>query len=90
MSEHLQRRCISCGKREHKRDLLRIVWCDGGLVWDRNHRIRGRGAYCHPSRVCVSKLEHVRLLERAFRTKGALRSREQVSELAAELLRNIG
>lgn len=95
---HQQRRCVSCRKREDKSSLLRVVFADGRLTWDRQKRMRGRGAWCHPERECIIRLAQKGLLERGLRiqavsTEGAAEggsSAEQRAALVKELLDFVG
>lgn len=90
MTPHLQRRCVACGRREHKSVLLRVGLQEGAVVLDRAGSLKGRGAYCHAARDCVLRLDRKGLLERAFRIEGASIGREQKAALLQELLEYIG
>lgn len=71
------RRCIACGTRSAKSELLRFVWRDGEIAWDRKHRLLGRGAYVHRWPACWSKISDLSRWERAFRlSRGALKLAE--------------
>ncbi|WP_153409208.1 YlxR family protein [Nocardia macrotermitis] len=70
------RTCIGCRERELAADLLRIVAQSSGteiaIVPDSRHRLPGRGAWLHPSSVCLSTAERRRSFGRALRVSGKL------------------
>ncbi|WP_082875916.1 YlxR family protein [Nocardia pseudobrasiliensis] len=70
------RTCIGCRKRELAADLLRVVALssqDGVAVApDPRHRLPGRGAWLHPSSVCLSTAVRRRAFGRALRVSGKL------------------
>nr|WP_227838510.1 YlxR family protein [Nocardia aurantia] len=74
------RTCIGCRRRELAADLLRVVaWSSpessGGVVAvvpDPQRRLPGRGAWLHPSSVCLSTAERRRAFGRALRVSGQL------------------
>jgi len=95
MKVRQQRRCVSCRKQEDKSLLLRFVFADGRIIWDRQKKLRGRGAYCHPNRECIARLDQKGLLERGLRLQGTQpdgkpSGREQRAALVKELLDFIG
>lgn len=48
------RMCVFCRKKDSPSSLLRIVRLpDGSIVWDREGRLNGRGAYICPSLACL-------------------------------------
>ncbi|MEU1669147.1 YlxR family protein [Streptomyces sparsogenes] len=67
-----ERTCVGCRERAAKDDLLRIVAAEGVCVPDRRGTLPGRGAYVHPTRVCLELAVRRRALPRAFRGPGPL------------------
>ncbi|GAA2376979.1 YlxR family protein [Streptomyces cuspidosporus] len=63
---------MGCRERAAKDDLLRIVAAEGVCVPDRRGTLPGRGAYVHPTRVCLELAVRRRALSRAFRGPGPL------------------
>jgi predicted RNA-binding protein YlxR (DUF448 family)/ribosomal protein L7Ae-like RNA K-turn-binding protein len=63
------RTCVACRDRAARDDLLRLVRApDGELAIDLRARLPGRGAWVHPDRACVERLEaKPGLLQRALR-----------------------
>jgi hypothetical protein len=65
------RTCISCGAKRNRKDLMRLVLDDQGMVvWDRQGTGRGRGAYVCGNPSCLNRLQRGPRLERAFRRRG--------------------
>ncbi|MCJ7664075.1 MAG: YlxR family protein [Desulfobacterales bacterium] len=50
------RTCLGCGQQRPKKELVRIVIKDGGLMVDEKARLPGRGAYLCPRGGCVNLL----------------------------------
>ena len=71
------RKCISCGSKRWKQDLIRLVrmGMTGPVIRDDSGLRPGRGAYVCPSRICWQKLEQGGRLDRAFRNTGRVRLR---------------
>ncbi|MEV6133505.1 YlxR family protein [Streptomyces violaceusniger] len=67
-----ERTCVGCRDRAAKNDLLRIVLVEGVCVPDRRGTLPGRGAYVHPTRVCLDLAVRRRAFSRSFRGPGAL------------------
>lgn len=63
------RRCISCGKRRVKQELLRLVVNEKGeLRPDTSGMIQCRGAYICIEKTCMDKLNGKMQLEKIFRS----------------------
>ncbi len=82
-----QRRCIGCGERFAKLELIRVVRTpDGDIRLDRTGKLSGRGAYlCH-------KAECLRRAQKANRLSQNLDCEipvEIYSKLEAELTQNV-
>ena len=67
--QHPQRMCIACREAGGKRDLLRLVRVDEGVIVDDSGKMAGRGAYVHPQTLCWDKALAGSLLQKALRTK---------------------
>ncbi|EFL35234.1 conserved hypothetical protein [Streptomyces viridochromogenes DSM 40736] len=67
-----ERTCVGCRERAVKADLLRIVAIKDACVPDPRGTLPGRGAYVHPSPVCLDQAVRRRAFTRALRAPGAL------------------
>ncbi|MFH8408085.1 YlxR family protein [Streptomyces sp. NPDC018019] len=65
-----ERTCVGCRERAAKSHLLRIVAIEGECVPDPRGTLPGRGAYVHPTRVCLDLAVRRRVFPRAFRGRG--------------------
>lgn len=65
------RRCVMCRGRAPKAELLRFVMAGQDLVWDREGRLSGRGAYLHCVFGCLRRVRERTRWEAALRLKGA-------------------
>ncbi len=74
------RMCVACREMQAKKDLMRIVRTDDGLILDLTGKRNGRGAYLCRKEACLEKAIKTRALERALEaplseeTKAAIRS----------------
>jgi predicted RNA-binding protein YlxR (DUF448 family) len=75
------RTCLGCRIRADKSTLLRVVERNGVVVPDPSGTLPGRGAWVHPTPVCVEKSISRRAYGRALRVTVALDA-EQVLALA--------
>ena len=79
-----QRTCISCGAKDDKVGLLRIVrTADGAVRFDETGRVPGRGAYVC-SRECFDAAAKAKRLNRALKMKV---NEEDYAQIAGELER---
>lgn len=86
----LERTCISCRQTEKKEHLLRIVLsAEGSLVWDRQQKLPGRGAYVHGRYGCWAKMPELRRWQRAFRLKKGDRRCAGILGRISELMEEI-
>lgn len=60
------RTCIACRKIKPKRELVRIVKSENGILLDRTGKLNGRGAYICEDVECLKKLKKSKGLNRAF------------------------
>ncbi len=67
------RKCVGCGARKVKEDLIRVVKVAGSSAGAKiiiaNGHAEGRGVYLCKSEKCLQKAEKGRRLERAFSCK---------------------
>jgi len=63
------RKCVGCGGRSEKAELIRIAAGADGAVIDPTGKAIGRGAYLHKNRDCVKNAKKKSSLERALRRK---------------------
>jgi uncharacterized protein len=66
------RTCVGCKERAAKSSLLRLVAVGDVIQPDPQARLPGRGAYLHPSLVCLDLARRRRAFPRALRTAGSL------------------
>jgi predicted RNA-binding protein YlxR (DUF448 family) len=64
-----QRTCIACRKVAGKRNLLRLVRTEQGVVVDPSGKLAGRGAYLHPYQDCWQAVLRGGRIEQALRTR---------------------
>ena len=68
----VMRTCVGCKERAEKSSLLRFVAAGDVIQPDPQARLPGRGAYLHPSSVCLDLARRRRAFPRALRTAGSL------------------
>ncbi|MCH5187192.1 MAG: YlxR family protein [Oscillospiraceae bacterium] len=74
-----QRMCVVCRQMKDKDTLLRAVKNkDGGFSVDPGGKLPGRGAYVCKDGDCISRLEKVRGLERAFKGSVPAEIKEEI------------
>jgi len=66
------RTCVGCRLRADRASLLRVVARDGTVTADPSATLPGRGAWVHPTIVCVDAAIKRRALGRALRVTTAL------------------
>ena len=77
-----QRMCVVCRQMKVKDTLLRAVRNkDGGFCVDPSGKLPGRGAYVCKDGDCISRLEKVRGLERAFKGSVPGEIKEEILKL---------
>jgi predicted RNA-binding protein YlxR (DUF448 family) len=64
-----QRICIACRQVAGKRNLLRLVRTENGVVLDASGKLAGRGAYLHPYQSCWQAVLRGGRIEQALRTR---------------------
>jgi len=58
-----QRKCIGCGEKKDKKELIRIVRTPtGSVVLDATGKASGRGAYICPSPKCFARVKKAKRL----------------------------
>lgn len=62
------RMCIACRDKKPKKELIRIVVSEGGLLADETGKAQGRGAYICPSVECLDKAKKIRAFARMLET----------------------
>ena len=77
-----QRMCVVCRTMKDKTELIRVVRNkDGQFALDPSGKLPGRGAYVCREGDCVSRLEKVRGLERAFKGSVPKEIRDSIKDL---------
>ena len=70
MKKKTLRKCVACGERKEKHELVRIVRNkEEGILVDDTGRKNGRAAYLCRDLDCVEKAKKNKQLERALNTK---------------------
>ena len=65
-----ERRCVGCGERKEKRELIRVLRTpEGEIVLDRTGKRSGRGAYLCPNAECLRKARKTRRLQTSLETE---------------------
>ena len=65
-----ERRCVGCGERKEKRELIRVLRTpEGEIVLDRTGKRSGRGAYLCPNAECRRKARKTRRLQTNLETE---------------------
>ena len=65
-----QRKCVICGEKKDKKDLLRIVNNkEEGILIDKTGKKNGRGAYICKSKDCIEQAKKTRKLNKVFKTE---------------------
>ncbi len=60
------RMCIACREGRAKKELVRVVASENGLIADETGKAHGRGAYICPDVDCLDKAKKIRAFERAL------------------------
>ncbi|MFD5214560.1 YlxR family protein [Microbacterium sp. NPDC058345] len=66
------RTCVGCRGRASRSALIRVVHCDGELVFDERAVLPGRGAWLHPASECLDAAVRRRAFARALRVSPAI------------------
>ncbi len=79
-----QRTCVGCRETLAKRNLIRLVRTEDGIVIDPTGKVAGRGAYLHDARSCwTAGLKGS--LAHALKTELSAEDRIKLTEYAASL-----
>ena len=62
-----QRQCVGCRMMKNKKELIRILKTDEGIIIDDTGKKNGRGAYIFPNAQCLKKAIENKGLERSFK-----------------------
>jgi len=62
------RKCVACGTRKSKEELIRIVNNKGQILIDPGGKMPGRGAYICPSNECFKKARKSNKISNALKT----------------------
>ena len=60
------RKCTSCNERKEKKDLIRVVVSENGVVVDTTLKMNGRGAYVCRDEKCISNARKRKSLDRSL------------------------
>ena len=61
------RRCVGCGEMKPKKEMIRVLKTEEGIILDTTGRKNGRGAYICPSAECLKKAKKTKGLDRSFK-----------------------
>jgi hypothetical protein len=76
------RKCIVCGEKFLKKDLLRIAKNkDNEILLDPLQKLPGRGAYVCKANECISLIKKKNALNRSFKNKVAEEIYDKVQEV---------
>ena len=62
-----QRQCVGCREMKNKKQLIRILKTDDGIIIEETGKKNGRGAYICPNADCLRKAVESKGLERSFK-----------------------
>lgn len=62
-----QRQCVGCREMKNKKELIRVLKTDDGIIIDDTGKKNGRGAYICPNADCLKKAIDNKGLERSFK-----------------------
>ena len=62
-----QRQCVGCRMMKNKKELIRVLKTDEGIIIDDTGKKNGRGAYICPGSECLQKAIKCKGLERSFK-----------------------
>ncbi len=63
------RKCTGCNEMKTKKEMMRVLKCDEGIVLDTTGKKNGRGAYLCRNAECLSKAVKNKGLERSLKVK---------------------
>lgn len=63
------RKCTGCGEMKDKREMMRVLKCEEGIILDMTGKKNGRGAYLCKSRECLEKAAKSKGLERSLKVQ---------------------
>ena len=63
------RMCVGCREMKPKRELVRVVRSETGIVFDKTGKLPGRGAYVCPKHECLDRAIKTHTLEKALQDK---------------------
>ena len=61
------RQCFGCGEMKPKKEMIRVLKTEEGIILDTTGRKNGRGAYICPSAECLKKAKKTKGLDRSFK-----------------------
>lgn len=61
------RQCVGCGEMKAKKELLRVLKTDDGVLLDATGKKNGRGAYICANTECLKKARKSKGLERSLK-----------------------
>jgi len=56
--------CVACREGKPKKELVRVVATEAGLVPDETGKAHGRGAYICPEVACLDKAQKIKAFDR--------------------------
>ncbi len=74
------RTCVVCREKAGKRQLIRLVRSEAGVVIDPSGKMNGRGAYLCDDVSCWERAIHGDILNQALRMTLSMEDREKLSQ----------
>lgn len=62
------RKCSGCGEMKPKKELIRVLRTENGVIVDLTGKQNGRGAYICNSKDCFDKAKKAKSIEKALKT----------------------
>ena len=83
------RRCVVCRRSFEKSKLLRMVLENGFLLWDKQAKAPGRGAYLCDRYECLSRMADSNVWARSFGVKPAQVEAQGLSRVFDEISKEL-
>lgn len=75
------RMCVVTREKHPKKDLIRIVMTENGLIADLSGKVNGHGVYLKKDKEVIKKAKEKKILDKLFETKVSEELYEKINEL---------